>query len=103
MSIMQHLKDNDFSSRLSFAHWINSHNGIIDKVWFSDEAHFYPYVEVYKQNCRYWGTKKPEYMIEKPLHDERVTLCAALSFDGVMVHHFVMTTAMLLLLIKNGI
>ncbi len=82
--IMQHLKETDISSRLSFAHWMISNTGIVDKLWFSDEAHFYLNAQVNKQNCRYWGSEKPKFCIEKPLHGEKVTAWAALSVDGIV-------------------
>lgn len=84
VSIMQHLKETDISSRLSFANWMTSHLDVVDKLWFSDEAHFYLNSQVNKQNCRYWGNEKPDFYIEKPLHGERVTVWAALSADGIV-------------------
>jgi len=84
ISIMQHLKENGISSRLAFAHWMNSHTTIVNELWFSDEAHFYLNAVVNKQNCRFWGTERPESYIEKPLHGEKVTAWAALSVHGVI-------------------
>lgn len=37
---MQHLKDTDISSRLSFAQWMLRIIGLTDVIWLSDEAHF---------------------------------------------------------------
>ena len=56
VSIMQHLKEADITSRLSFANWITSHTDVAEKLWFSDEAHFYLNAQVNKQNCRYWSS-----------------------------------------------
>lgn len=41
ISIMQHLKPTDIASRLSFANWMIANNHIVEKIWFSDEAHFH--------------------------------------------------------------
>ena len=49
---------------------------------FSDEAHFYLNAEINKMNRRFWGTEKPDFCIEKPLHCEKVTVWAALSVNG---------------------
>jgi hypothetical protein len=40
-------------------------SGIADKIWFSDEAHFYLNSQVNKKNCRYWGTEKPDFYFRK--------------------------------------
>ena len=81
---MQHLKEADITSRLSFANWITSHIDVVEKLWFSNEANFYLNAQVNKQNCRYWSTEKPDFYIEKALHGERVTVWAALSVDGII-------------------
>ena len=38
------------------------------KIIISDEAHFYIWGYVNKQNCRIWGLENPEMMIEKRLY-----------------------------------
>lgn len=84
VSIMQHLKETDITSRVSFANWMTSNIDIVEKLWFSDEAHFYLNPQINKQNCRCWSTEKPDFYIEKPLHGEKVTVWAALSVDGIV-------------------
>ena len=37
-----------------------------------DEAHFHIGGYVNKQNCRIWGSKNPNLIIEKPMHTQRV-------------------------------
>ena len=61
-----------------------TNNDIADKIWFSDEAHFHLNAEVNKKNGRYWGTEKPNYYLEKPLHSEKITVWAAFSTDGII-------------------
>lgn len=84
VSIMQHLKDSDISSRLQFANWMKEHSEITDVIWFSDEAHFYLNEQVNKRNCRYWGSEKRNIYIEKPLHGEKLTVWAAMSSTGII-------------------
>lgn len=84
LSIMQHLKETDINSRLDFARWMIDNEDVIEKIWFSDESHFYLNTAVNKQNCRVWGKEKPNFYIEKPLHDEKVTVWAAMSSVGVI-------------------
>ncbi len=81
---MQHLKDSDIESRLRFAHWMKENDEIADVLWFTDEAHFYLSAEVNKRNCRYWGSEKPDFHLEKPLHDKKVTVWATISSAGII-------------------
>ena len=41
-----------------------------------------PLLLVNKQNCRFWGTEKPNFHHEKPLHDDKITV--ALSSASVI-------------------
>ena len=84
IQLLQHLKENDISSRLTFADWALANDNVLDNVWFSDEAHFTLSGYVNKQNVRYWGTSKPEIYDENPLHSEKVTVWAAVNSTGVI-------------------
>lgn len=85
ISVMQHLKPTDIESRMLFAKWTKEQpDSLINKIWFSDEAHFYLNAQVNKKNCRFWGTEKPKIYLEKPLHDQKVTVWAALSASGLI-------------------
>ena len=59
---------------------------VTNKIWFSDEAHFWLSGYVNKQNYRYWGTTNPYISISKPLHPQRVTVWAALCSTGIHYH-----------------
>jgi hypothetical protein len=61
---MQHLKETDINSRLEFAQWMNDNVHTIEKIWFSDESHFYLNASVNKQNCRVCGKEKPRYYLK---------------------------------------
>ena len=85
IAIMQHLKDTDIESRMEFCRWmLLQDDNIVNNMWFSDEAHFHLDGAVNKQNMRFWGTAKPEFHAEKPLHSEKVTAWAALNCDGII-------------------
>lgn len=56
---MQHLKDTDISSRLSFAQCLT------DVIWFSDEAHFtqplrFIFMDLFKEPCLFTTPTKHE-------------------------------------------
>jgi hypothetical protein len=84
LSIMQHMKETDINSRLEFARWMIDNVNTIEKIWFSDESHYYLNAAVNKQNCRVWSKEKPTFYLEKPLHDDKVTVWAAFISTGVI-------------------
>lgn len=86
--MMQHLKESDIAMRFEFAQWMTNNIDIADTVWFTDESHFYLNSPINKRNCRVWGKEKPQYWNEKPLHDDKVTVWAALSSAGVIGRFF---------------
>ena len=59
-----------------FAKWIcdrlTEDADFVNKIIFSDEAHFDLGGYVNKQNCRIWGTENSHACIEKPTHPKRV-------------------------------
>jgi hypothetical protein len=81
---MQHLKQSDIESRLTFAQWIRENDIIVNDIWFSDEAHFYLNGIVNKRNSSYWGSEKPNLYLEKPVHGEKITVWAAMSSKGII-------------------
>ena len=48
-----------------------------NKIFFSDEAFFTLGRYVNKQNCHIWGSENPQVIEERPLHQEKVTICYA--------------------------
>lgn len=55
-----------------------------NKIWFSDEAHFYLHGYVNKQNWRFWGTENPHHAIIRPLHPIRLTVWCAMSSEEII-------------------
>lgn len=57
---------------------------ILQKLWFSDEAHFELSHPINKQNDRNWCTTQPYLIVEKPLHAKRTTVWAAVSAKSTL-------------------
>ena len=53
-----------------------------DRIWFSDECHFYVHGYVNKQNHRILGTSYPHEILERPAHPEFLTVWMAISSTG---------------------
>lgn len=64
----------------------------LQKIWFTDEAHFHLEGYVNKQNMRYWGQENPHIAAVKPLHPARVTVWAAMNAEMVLGPFFIDTT-----------
>ncbi|GFX24980.1 uncharacterized protein TNCV_1279161 [Trichonephila clavipes] len=47
-------------------------------ILFSDEAHFWLYGYVNKQNCQIWSEANPQVYVETPFHPEKLTVSCAL-------------------------
>ncbi|XP_054160040.1 uncharacterized protein LOC128958250 [Oppia nitens] len=88
IQITQKLGKYDIERRFDFANDViqKIDTGAIDinKIWFSDEAHFWLEGYVNKQNCRQWGTQKPEFSVAVPLHSKRVTVWCAMSANAII-------------------
>lgn len=82
--MMQNFKGSDIAMKLKFAQWMTNNNDNADPVWFTDESHFYLNLPINKRNDRVWGKERHQYWNEKPLHDDKVTVWADLSFAGVI-------------------
>ena len=81
MSVMQYLKETDIN-RTGFATWMLADVDTVGKIWFSGKSHFYLNGAVSKKNCRVWCKAKPDFYLEKPLHDIKITIWAALKLFG---------------------
>lgn len=85
----QRLEERDEQARLDFA------NDVIDltdrkkldlnKIIFTDEAHFYLDGYVNSQNYRIWGSEKPNNALQSaPLHPQKVTVWCGISSSGLI-------------------
>ncbi len=53
-------------------------------ILFSDEAHFSVHGCVNHQHFRYWADSNPNWYREEPLHSPRLTVWAAIGYQGVV-------------------
>ena len=53
-------------------------------VWFSDEAHFTLTGHVNSKNNVYWGSERPNEVLQRPLHSVKCTAWAAISKHGII-------------------
>lgn len=82
VQIVQHIPIRGFERRKNFAGiWkmkLNDEN-ILDKIIFTDEAHFELQGFVNTQNYRIWGSESPRIIIPKKKFPERVTVFCGLN------------------------
>ena len=64
------------------AKWFEQHSAVLNRVWFSDEAHFWHTGHVSSQNAVHWGTEKPDQVLTAPLHSNKVTVWMAMRRGG---------------------
>lgn len=83
IQLQQQLKNVDVTRQENFGNlmveMIESRQIDINKIWFSDEAHFHLSGYVNKQNWRHWGSENPHLAIATPAHPKRVTVWCAMS------------------------
>jgi len=88
VQIMQKVSEYDVERRLNFANtiveMIDSSTLDINKILFSDEAHFTLDGYVNRQNYRIWGSKRPELAVCTPLHPKKVACWAGLCAKGIV-------------------
>lgn len=60
----------------------------INRICFSDEAHFHLSGEVNRHNCTYWSKNDPDFFTTKPLHSPRVTVWCGVWSGGIVGPYF---------------
>ena len=86
--LCQKLTAPDKQKRVKMAKWFNEHPTVLNKLWFSDEAHFWLSGHVNSRNSVQWGTEKPDEVLTAPLHPEKVTVWMALRRGGGVIGPF---------------
>jgi len=88
----QALSPRDKAGRVTFARQFQDQIArfpfFIRRIHFSDESHFQLNGQVNSHNAIYWGNEKPTIVNHVPLHSEKVTVWAAVSFNGVVGPYF---------------
>ena len=88
VTIHHKLTSSDQEQRSSFVRWFSekwtSHSALLENIWFSDETHFHLDGYVNTQNCRIWATERPDIVMEKSLHSQKVMAWFAFSAKGII-------------------
>ena len=88
LTIHHQLTEADKQRRVEMAQWMEDNPEVLDKVWFSDEAHFWLCGHVNSHNAVHWGEERPNEVLHKPLHSKKITVWAAMRKDQPLVGPF---------------
>ena len=78
LPIHQALTPSNMKHRKQMAEWLLGNSHVLDRPWFSDEAHFYLCGYVNSGNAVHWGLERPDKVLTKPLPSTKVTVWAAM-------------------------
>ena len=77
IQIKQQLTDADKEKRVTMCEWfcnvLENDENFLEKVWFSDEAHFLLSGHVNSKNNVFWGSEVPDELLQRPLHSVKCT------------------------------
>ena len=79
ISVVQELQQSDLVKRLQYCRWFRNEVGVLENVFFSDEAWFQLRGYVNSQNSRMWCSENPHIFHEKPLHPQKLGVWCAVS------------------------
>ena len=88
LQLCQKLTIYDQKKRVKMAKWLTQHPAVMDRVWFSDEAHFWLNGHVNSRNDVHWASEKPDEVLTTPLHSEKVTVWMAMRRGGGTIGPF---------------
>ena len=83
LSRQQHLQPSDFDARFEYANRMLDEIHQISNILFNDECHFYWDGDINPKNCIIWNSTKPNVIVTKPLHSEKVTVRMGVSKDFI--------------------
>jgi len=73
----------DYAKRVKYCRWfknlIRGNIGVLDQMFFTDEAWFHLSGYVNSQNYRTWRTENPHNYTETPLHSQKIGVWCAIS------------------------
>ena len=86
------LSDQDKQARVHFAHSclskLTEDAGYLKRIIYSDECSFSLSGDVNKQNCRIWGTERPQEVYEVPQGAHSIMVWCAISSRGIIGPYF---------------
>ena len=89
---MQRQTDDNEAERLAFcqdiSQKIENNPGLLNLIFFSDEAHCHLSEHINKQNTRCWSHAHPHEHIYQPLSQEKVTVWCAIGRNGIIGPYF---------------
>ena len=92
IQLTQQLTPADYTQRRGYVEWVLKQQAVdenfLNKIFFSDKAHFIFGEYVNKQNCRILGSEEPQVIEERPLYSEKVIVWCALWPEGVIGPYF---------------
>lgn len=87
IQIFQQLSAGNIATRLAFGRrmirWLATDKLKADKIWFSDEAHFWLTGHVNKQNHRFWASSNPHVFQTTTMKPQRLSVWCAISSKGI--------------------
>ena len=72
------LTPSHMKQRKQMAEWLLGNFHVLDRLWFSDEAHFYLCGYFNSRNAVHWGLERPEKVLKKLLHSTKGIVWAAI-------------------------
>ena len=92
LQIAQQLSHDDKTNRLNFAQFLQAElvedSHYLERIVFSDECSFSLGGAVNKQNCRIWGSERPDTVYESPQSTQSIMVWCALSKNEVIGPYF---------------
>lgn len=89
---VQKLEVGDPARRLAFAQSFLAQLAVdadyLDRVLWTDEAHFYLSGQVNKRNCQIWSAENPRAILQKPLHDQKLTVWIGFTAEYLIGPYF---------------
>ena len=90
IQILQKQTDDNNAERLAFcqdiSQKIEKNRGLLNLIFFSDEAHCHLSGHINKQNMRYCSQAHPHEHTHQPLSQEKVTVWCARGRNGIVGH-----------------
>lgn len=92
IQLLQSQTDRNKAERLAFcqdiSQRIENDPGLLDLIFFSDEAHCHLSGHINKQNMRFWAKAQPHEHSHRPLSQEKVTVWCAIGRNGIIGPYF---------------
>jgi hypothetical protein len=83
--LLHELKDQDYQDRVNFSNWfLEQEEDIIERILWTDEAHFHLDGALNTRNCIIWSGENPQASVTHSLHPQRVTVWCGFSAKFIL-------------------